>query len=107
PRARRPCCEANGFWITSSMIRSARRGWGRRIIEEVIQNPFASQHGRRARGVRGNREDAGLREDSAALIAGEGHAAELGAGDAGNAVMLRQTLIEESKFAVYEIQNAA
>ena len=87
---------------------SARRAAvGRRRAEDVLEDPLAAQHRRGARRVGRHGEHAGLRQHAAALRAGEIDAAELGPGDARDAVVPRQPLVDEGVRAVEEVEDAA
>ena len=83
-----------------------RRRWRRRA-EEVFQNPFAALHRRGARGVRRERENAALREQTAARRALQRDAHELVARDARDAVVLGEPLVEVGEIRVDEGRDAA
>ena len=89
-------------------VRDVGRGRRRRRIEQVLQDPFAAKDGRSARGIRRDRQDAGLCENAAAMRIGrEIDAAELAALDVRNAVEGGQALIQERVIGVDEIEDGA
>ena len=83
------------------------RRFRRRRVEQVVEYPLAAHHRRGPGRVRRHRQDAALREDAAARRAGQIDAAEGRTGDAGDAVVPRQALVEEGIAAVDEIEDAA
>ena len=87
--------------------RNAIRRRGRRRAQQLVENPLASQDGRRARGVGRNAEDRCLRDDAAALFAIELDALERLAVNAADAVIARQRPIQKGEAAVDEVENAA
>ena len=84
-----------------------RAAVGRRRAEEVLEHPLAAQHRRGPRRVGRDRQHAGLGQHAAARRPGEVDAAELRSGDAGDAVVPRQPLVEEGVAAVEEVEDAA
>ena len=103
------CCRIDAAVpiAVSSRFGTSGGGCGRRRVQQVLEDPLAAQHRRGPRRVGRDRQDAGLREHAAARRAGQVHAAELRPGHAGNAVVLRQPLVEERVLAVEEIEDAA
>ena len=97
-------CRTDGRFV---QIRYARRRRRRRIVQEIVENPFAANHGRSAGGIRGDRQHTGLRQHAATLFAGQFHAAERRAFHVRNAVEFRQRLIQERELTIDEIQNTA
>src|SRR5665213_3654641 len=70
------------------------RRWRRRGIEQILQNPFSPKYGRGARGIRSDGQNAGLRQDAAAMgIRWEFDETELRAIDAGDVIKSGQALI--------------
>jgi hypothetical protein len=87
---------------------NAGRWWRRWLAEESLHDPTTAQDGRADGAVRGDFEDAGLREQAAAHAVGwKAHADELLAlGDIGaDAVMLGDAAIEHQEVAVDEIRD--
>src|ERR1700753_3378084 len=74
--------------------RNVRRGRGRRRAENVIEDVLAANHDRSARGIAGNRENAALAENAAALFRLKIDAPEVGALDAVNPVVFGEELVE-------------
>ena len=75
--------------------RHVRRRRRRRRAEQHFHHPLAALHRRGAIGDRGQRQDAALAEQAAAVL-GQRHAAERVAVTFGNAVVLRQPLVDEA-----------
>ena len=93
--------------ILRLQCRNTGRRRRRRGAQQTLQNPLAALHHRSPVGVRGDRENAALPQQSAAVRVGERHAAELRAVDIGDAVVLRQALVEKSVVGVQQVQHAA
>ena len=88
-------------------IRHIGRRLRRRGIQEIVEDPLAAQHRRRARRVRGDREDAALRQHAAARRGGQVDLPELRSRDVRHAIVARETLVQERVAAVDEIEDAA
>ena len=82
-----------------------RRRRGRRLQpQDPLGDPVAAQHRRGRRAVGGHLEDAGLRHHPAAEAVGRQlHLAESGAGDAGDAVMVGQPLVQEREVRIDDV----
>ena len=97
--------------LTIMILRLQCRNTGRRRrrrgAQQSLQNPLAALHHRSPIGVRGHRENAALPQQSAAVRVGESHAAELRAVNIGDAVMLRQPLVEKSVVGIQQVHHAA
>ena len=87
--------------------RHVRRRRRRRRAEDVLQNPLAAQHRRRAVGIRRDGQDAALAEQAAAVLVGERHAAELAAVDVRDAVVARQPLVDERVVGRQQVEDVA
>src|SRR5262249_29722053 len=85
--------QSSGQFFALLQLRDIGRRWRRRGAEQILQYPLASFHRRRARRIRSHRENAGLSQNSAALIAGQMNSLKLVALYAGGAVMPRQPLV--------------
>ena len=81
-----------------------RRRRGR--AEELLENPLAAFDGRGAGGVGGEREDAGLGEEAAA-VGRRADLAEVAAFDAVDAVVLGEAVVDEGEVGVEEVEDAA
>src|SRR5439155_22917020 len=76
--------------------------------EQVIEDPFAAQHRRRASGIRGDRKDAAVAQEPRSLGAVlERDAAKAVAVHAGNPIVLRQTFIHEGVVGRQRLEDAA
>ena len=82
-----------------------RRRRGRRLqSQDSLGDPVAAEHRRGRRAVGGHLEDAGLRHHPAAEAVGRQlHLAESGAGDAADAVMLGQPLVQEREVRIDDV----
>jgi len=87
-------------------FREGRDGGGRgggRGAEDVLEDEDAAEEGGGAGGVGGDREDAALAEETAAVAAGrEGDAAEAAAVDAGDIVVAGEAFVEEGVIGLEE-----
>ena len=73
-----------------------RRRWRHLDAEDVVEQPFPAQHRRGAVGIRRGSQQRAVREEATALIGvRERDPPEAGAVDAGNAVVTRQTFVDE------------
>ena len=79
----------------------------RRAAEQVLQDPLAALHGRRAIRVGGDEQHAALAEQTAAGIAWNRDAPEVGAVDVGDAVVPGQTLVHERVVRIQKVQDGA
>ena len=87
--------------------RDARRRVRGRRGQQVVEDPLAAQHRRRARRVGRHREDAALGQHTAPRRAGEVDLPELLPLHPGDPVMAGQPLVEERVLAIQEIEDAA
>ncbi len=77
----------------------------RRAAEQVLQDPLAAMHRRRAIRVRRDQQQAALPEQTATGIARNRHAPEVRAVDVRDAVVLRQPLVHERVVRIEQIQH--
>ena len=88
-----------------------RRNIGRRRSgrnsEQIRENPFAALHRRRAIRIRGHSKNAALAEQTATVFGRQRDAAELASVDVRNAVVPRQTFIDEGVVGVQQVHHAA
>ncbi len=84
-------------------VRRRRRG---RRTEDLLEHPLAALDRRGSRRVRGQCQDAGLRQDAAA-VGRQLDPTELLARHTLNAVKLRQPPVHEAEVGVDEVENAA
>ncbi len=76
--------------------------------EQILENPLAAAHRRRPVRVRRDRHDAALTEQPAAhVVRAELDAPEVAAVHVGNAVVLREALVEERVIGAQQIEHAA
>ena len=95
----------HGALIERRHVRERRR---RRRAEEIVEDIHATNDRRRPRGVRRDREHAAVPQQATAPALGcERHAAEAAAVDVGNAVVLRETLVEKGVVRPDQIEHAA
>src|SRR5262249_31612410 len=84
----------------------AWRRW-RRCAQNVLQDPLAANHGRGARRIRRDREDACLAEQTATMAVWvERDLAELAAEDVWNAIVPREPLVEIRVVGLDQIEHA-
>ena len=102
---------AHGERLLSIFVLLEHRNIGRRRRhrhpQDIFQNPLAADHRRRSLGVRGQRQDAALSQQSAAEIVVQSDAAELASVNPGDSVMPRQPFVEERIVRRQKIQHAA
>ena len=88
--------------------RHVRRGRRWRRAEDVLEDPFAADHGRRAGRVGGHGQDAPLAEQAAPhAVVAELDATELAAVDVRDAVVLGQALVQERVVRLQQVEHAA
>ena len=96
--------------LAASVLRQCRdveRRVGRRRAEQAVQYPGATQHGRRAIGIRGQHQDGALAQQAVARLVVERHATEVAALDRLDAVVHRQALVEEGVVRGQQLEHAA
>ena len=91
---------AHGLFVQRRNIGRRRR---RRRAENILQHVLSANHGRGPRRIARNGQDAGMAQDAAALVGRQIHPPELRPGDAFDAVVLRQPLVQEGELGVEEL----
>jgi len=103
-RARMGRVEETVFSFNVGTLGGGGAGGG---AEKIIQNPFPAKHRRGSRGVRSHREHAPLPQQAPALAGRiEHHFAEARAVDIGDAIMLREPLVEPGVIGFQKLQHA-
>ncbi len=88
--------------------RHVRRGRRRRRAEDVLEDPLAADHGRRAGRVGGHGQDTPLAEQAAPhAVVAELDASEVAAVDVRDAVVLGQALVQERVVRLQQVEHAA
>ncbi len=90
------------------IVLDARRWWRRRNAEHVLQNPCAANHRRCAVRDRGDRENGALpQQPTSRTFLRQADLAELIADHAIDAVVTRESLVEERVVRVQQLENIA
>ena len=95
---------AHRFLIQPGQVGRRRR---RRRTQDIAQQILSANHRRSARRIAGNRQDACLRQNAAALIGFQFHTAEVRPCDTFDAVMLRQQFVQECEPGIQKIRKRA
>src|SRR6267378_1932992 len=88
-------------------FRNIRRGGRRRSAQNIFEHPFASLHGRSARWVGSDRQDAGLSQQTTALISLERHPPELISLHTIDSIEMRQFPIQKCVVRANKFHQAA
>ncbi len=100
--------ERGGVGGLRALVQLGDVGRGRRgrRAEDLLEDPLPALHGRGPVGVRGQRQDARLRQDPAATTVGQGDPTEVVAGDALDPVVPGQGRVDERVVGVEQLQDA-
>jgi hypothetical protein len=96
--------------LTAFVLRQRRdleRRIGRRRAKQAIENPCTAQDGRRAVRIRRHHQDRALAQEAAARLVLERHSTEVGALHRLDAVVHRESLVEERVVRGQQLEHAA
>ena len=96
---------APGSADVARLVSTPGRRRRHRRAEQVLENPLAALHRRRAVAGRRDRQDAAVTEQPAARAVGQRDAPEAAAADVGDAVVPREPLVDERVVGVEQIER--